>query len=318
MRELSVIIPARNEMFLQQTISNVLENIEADTEIIVICDGGWPDPPVMDHERVVVIHHTVPIGQRAATNEGARVSQAKYIMKLDAHCAVDKGFDKKLIEGCQHDWTLVPAMYNLHAFNWVCSFCGKETYQGKKPTSCSTTYESPGIVCANEDEFEMKIIWKPKPKHLTLSWRFDKNLQFQYWQKHRKRPETRRGNYIETMSFIGACWFMERERYWELDGLDEAHGIWGQVGTEMACKTWLSGGKLLTCKKTWFAHLFRTGNFKGAFGGGSSFPYPLPQSQIDHARKHSQDMWLNNKWPKAIYPLDWLVEKFRPIPDWHE
>ena len=44
-KDLSVIIPARNEMFLQQTIANILENIEADTEVIAVCDGSWPDPP---------------------------------------------------------------------------------------------------------------------------------------------------------------------------------------------------------------------------------------------------------------------------------
>ena len=108
MAELSVIIPARNEIFLQKTIENILENIEADTEIIAVCDGYWPDPPVRDHERVNIIHFTKPVGQRAATNAGARLSQAKYVMKCDAHCAFDKGFDRKLIADCQPDWTMVP------------------------------------------------------------------------------------------------------------------------------------------------------------------------------------------------------------------
>ena len=67
--------------------------MEADTEVIAICDGYWPDPPVVDHPKVTIVHHTKSIGQRAATNEGARISQAKYVMKLDAHCTVDKGFD---------------------------------------------------------------------------------------------------------------------------------------------------------------------------------------------------------------------------------
>jgi hypothetical protein len=114
------------------------------------------------------------------------------------------------------------------------------------------------------------------------------------------------------MSFIGACWFMERERYWELDGLDEGHGSWGQLGTEMACKTWLSGGKLLTSKKTWFSHMFRTNN------QGFSFPYPISGGDIQKAQKYSRDLWLNNRWPKAKYPLSWLVDKFKPVPGWHE
>jgi hypothetical protein len=108
---------------------------------------------------------------------------------------------------------------------------------------------------------------------------------------------------------------MERDRYWELEGCDEKHGSWGQLGTEWACKTWLSGGKLLTYKKTWFAHMFRTGNFSGAFEGGGSFPYHMPWQDQENARIYSKDLWLNDKWPKAIRPLRWIIDHFQP-PDW--
>ena len=37
--DLSVVIPARNEEFLAQTIFNVLENREADTQVLVMLDG---------------------------------------------------------------------------------------------------------------------------------------------------------------------------------------------------------------------------------------------------------------------------------------
>lgn len=94
------------------------------------------------------------------------------------------------------------------------------------------------------------------------------------------------------------------------------HG--GQFGTEIACKSWLSGGKLITSKKTWFGHMFRTGNFRGSGWKGSSFPYELTQEQIEAARAYSKDLWLNDKWDGANYPLSWLIDKFRPIPDWHD
>ncbi len=304
MRDLSIIIPARNEIFLKKTIENIFENIEADTEIIAVLDGYWPDPAIPDHERLTVIHHN-SIGQRAATNEGVRISQAKYIMKVDAHCAFDKGFDRKLIEDCRSDWIMIPTMWNLHAFDWECLKCGNRTYQGVKPETC--------VKCSSK-EFKMVILWQPRGNKVTYSWRFDKNLQFQYWKKHHKRPEAQ-GDFIETMSFIGACMFMERDYYWALDGCDESHGSWGQFGTEWACKTWLFGGKLITTRKTWFAHMFRTGNFNDGHG---SFPYSLSQDQVNIAREYSRDMWLNNKWPKAKYSLLWLVDKFKPVPDWHD
>lgn len=304
MRDLSVIIPALNEVFLQRTIEDILENIEADTEIIAICDGYWPDPVVHDHPRVTVVHHE-SIGQRASTNEGARISQAKYIMKADAHCAFGKGFDRILMEDCQPDWTMIPMMWNLHAFDWVCE-CGERTYQGAKPKSCEK--------CGSQ-KHEMDVIWKPRGNKVTYSWRFDDNMQFQYWRKHRKRPECQ-ADVFETMSCIGASFFMERERFWALDGMDEEHGSWGQYGTELACKAWLSGGKMMTTKRTWFAHMFRTGNFQ--VDGKSAFPYELSNKQIQHARKYSQDLWLNDRWPKATRKLEWLVEHFKPVPDWHD
>src|SRR3989304_8802753 len=118
--DLSILIPARNEMFLAKTIENILENIEGNTEIIAVLDGEWAEPPVPQNERVTVIYHNQSIGQRAATNEAARLSKAKYVMKCDAHCSFDKGFDIKMMKEMKDGWTMVPLMKNLHVFDWVC------------------------------------------------------------------------------------------------------------------------------------------------------------------------------------------------------
>jgi glycosyltransferase involved in cell wall biosynthesis len=313
MSELSVIIPAREEVWLQRTIEDILENSEADTEIIAILDGYWPNPPIPDHPKVTIVHHVESIGQRAATNEGARISQAKFIMKLDAHCALGKGFDRILMEDCEPDWTMIPMLYNLHIFDWECTSCGERTYQGVKPETCKKCHD-----VKDYSGHRMVMVWKPREgKGPYVSWRFDNQMQFRHWRKHGKRPEAQ-GDFVETLSFAGPCFFMHRNRYWDLGGCDEEHGSWGQFGTEWACKTWLSGGKLITTRKTWFAHLFRTGNFKGSGYKGSSFPYPLSGKAQEYAKEYSRDMWLNNKWPKANYPLSWLMEKFKPVPGWHD
>lgn len=305
--DLSVIIPGRNEMFMAKTVENVLANIRGDSEVIAVLDGYWPAPPgLQDHPRLKVIHHTEAVGQRAATNDGAKLSRAKYVMKLDAHCAVDVGFDIKLMKDCQPNHCLVPAMHHLHAFDWVCKDCGHRTYQGVKPNACIKCYKS---------NLEMELVWKPRHNKPHISYRFDKNLQFQYWNSHAKRPECQ-VPLVETMSFIGACMFLERDRFWALGGMDEEHGSWGQFGTEWACKSWLSGGKLIGSRNTWFAHMFRTGNF--AAPGHSTWPYPMSQEQIERAREHSRNLWLNNSWSHQVHNLEWLVEKFSPIPDWHE
>jgi glycosyltransferase involved in cell wall biosynthesis len=108
MSDLSVLIPARNEIFLKRTIEDILAHCEGDTEVIAVLDGAWAEPPIEDHPRVQLIYHSRSIGQRAATNEAARLSTAKYIMKADAHCAFDQGFDVKLMAQCDHDWTVIP------------------------------------------------------------------------------------------------------------------------------------------------------------------------------------------------------------------
>jgi glycosyltransferase involved in cell wall biosynthesis len=300
MRDLSILIPARNEQFLAKTIEDILFNITADTEVITVCDGSWPDPPVEDHPRVTLIYRSQPIGQRAATNEAAKMSTAKFVMKCDAHCSFAKGFDTTLMGDCEDDWTVVPQMRNLHAFDWRCKGCGHQAYQGPYPAKCAQ--------CDNTTDFEQVVVWQPRNHTRNNFMRFDSELHFQYWRQYKKRPEAR-GDLVETMSLLGACFMMRRQRYWELDGLDEQHGSWGQMGTEIACKTWLSGGRLICNKKTWFAHMFRTQT-------GFSFPYPNPG--VHRARAHSNWLWKGNNWPKAKYPLSWLIDKFAPVPDWEQ
>lgn len=300
MRDLSVMIPARNEMFLARTIESILANIGADTEVIAVADGYDPGP-LPGSPRVRLIRMETSIGQRAATNLAARESSAKFVMKCDAHCHFDKDFDVKLIADCERDWTVVPRMYNLHAFDWKCNACGHRTYQGPTLTTCEKCKESRG--------FERVMVWAPRWSRCSDFMRFDRQLIFRYWGEYKKRPEAQH-DIADLMSSVGACWLMHRDRYWEIDGMDEKHGSWGQMGTELACKSWLSGGRQVVNKKTWFSHMFRTQ------GGDFGFPYPLQQQAVDRAREYSRRLWHENRWPKAKLPLQWLINKFAPVPDW--
>lgn len=299
MTDLSILIPARNEMFLTKTIENILENIEGDTEIIAVTDGYWPDPPVPQHERVTVIHHEESIGQRAATNEAAKLSSAKYLMKCDAHCAFDKGFDVKMIKEMHDDWTMAPLMKNLHAFDWVCPD-GHRRYQGPS---------GPCKECGKETVKD--ILWQAKPSPNSVSYCFDSEPHFQYFGEYAKRPESQ-GEITETMSLQGSCWLLTRKKYWELNICDEAFGGWGSQGIEVAVKTWLSGGRVLVNKKTWYAHMFRTQ------GGDFGFPYPISGRDQEKAKSFARDLFFNNKWSLQKRPLSWLVEKFWPVKGWTE
>ena len=321
--DLSVLIPARNEMFLQRTIEDVLAHARAETEVIAVLDGEWPGQAIPDHPRLRLTHSATVIGQRAATNLAARMSTATYVMKLDAHCSVEDGFDVTLIAADRElgrpDITQIPAMYNLHAFNWKCRACGRELYQCPTPRRCEPTENDRDLAsappCGSDKGFDRVMYWDllaggVRGSHRRSEfWRFDQTLHFQYWHDYRKRPEAK-GELVDVMSSVGACFFMRRERFHELGGLDEAHGSWGQFGTEIACKSWLSGGRHIVNKRTWFAHLFRTQ------GGDFTFPYPNPGSQIERARAHSRRLWIDGTWSGAKYPLSWLLQKFAPVPDW--
>jgi len=308
--DLSVLITARNEEFLKRTVEDVLDKRRGKTEVIVILDGAWANPPLEDHQDVTVLYHKESVGQRAAINEAAKLSKAKFIMKLDAHCILSEGFDVELMSKCDYDWTVIPTQYNLHAFNWKCNECGNEWYQGKKPTECLEPGESrkKNEKCKSQS-FKRVMVWKPRWHRKTTTWRFDSDLHFQYWSAFKKRKE-HEGDVVPTMSCLGACWFLHRDRYWDIGGMDEKHGSWGQMGTELACKSWLSGGKMMTSKKSWFAHLFRTQ------GGDFTFPYPQSGNQVANARKHSQNMWRKGTWKGQKHPLSWLIERFWPVPGW--
>jgi len=303
--ELSIIIPARREIFLTRTIQDILENIEADTEVIAVLDGEWVLPPIPQHPRVNVIYVPKSIGQRAATNLGVKLSKAKYVMKVDAHCSFDKGFDRKMIEQMKDDWTLIPVMRNLHAFDYKCYKCGWTQYQGPRP-KCPT--------CGDNGKVRMKMVWIGKKRPQSTSYCFDSQPHFQYFEayKHREPYLTDiKTGLTESMSIQGSCFMTTREKYNELNLSDEDYGSWGNQGIEVACKTWLSGGKVMINHNTWYAHMFRT-------QPGFKFPWEIHEKDVQETKKKVWDDIIGYKLSNQIHPVSWLIEKFAPISGWSE
>ncbi len=311
MKDLSILIPARSEMFLDRTVEDILKNIEADTEIIAVFDGDWADPPIPKHDRVNIIKLNKSIGQRASANLACSLSRAKYVMKVDAHCSFDKGFDRKMLQAFKKtgdNVTMVPVMRNLWAFDWKCYHCGWKKYQGPTPKKCED--------CGRSDRIRRKMVWKGKTNPQSTSYCFDPSPKFSYFNEYKKRPEykkdKREHEITETMSLQGSCFMISRDKYWELKVCDEKIGSWGSQGIEVACKTWLSGGRVLVNHKTWYAHMFRTQ------GGDFGFPYSISGKDQKKAQQYARKLFFENKWPKQIHPLSWLVEKFWPVKHWTE
>lgn len=306
MIELSILIPANKEQFLAKTIQDILENIEAETEIIAVLDSEWADPSIDQHERVTVIYVPKVIGQRAATNLACRIAKGKYVAKVDAHCAFDKGFDRKMLEGFQKmgdNVTMVPVMRNLHVFNWKCHHCGFKQYQGAKPEFCQQ--------CHRNNKIKMQMVWRPRPGTHNYSYAFDSQPHFQYFKEYRETPEFKKmkeetGGYTESMSLQGSFFMCTKEKYWELNLSDEKAGSWGNQGIEVACKTWLSGGRVIANHNTWYAHLFRTQD-------GFSFPYGQSWDAVQKTKDKIWEFFFSGKFKQQIHPVSWLVEKFWPI-----
>jgi len=314
--ELSVIIPGNNEMFISQTIEDILKNKRGKTQIIAVLDGGkWADPPINQHPDVNVIFLPKTVGQRAATNVGVKLSRAKYIAKVDAHTAYDEGWDIKMLEFFKEygdNIIAVPVMRNLHAFDWKCQRCGSRWYQGPAPTRCmkgeaNRVTENP--TCPETRHFKRKMVWQPRKGTWNQAYCFDSEPHFQYFNEYKMRPEYLEGKAkgcTESMSLQGSFFMCTREKYWELKLSDESVGSWGNQGIELACKMWLSGGRVLVNHKTWYAHLFRTQ------GGDFGFPYEHVNN-VDATKQRVWEYFFNGKFKQQIYPVSWLVEKFWPI-----
>ena len=221
MTELSVLIPARNEFLLQRTIDDLSQNIEGDTEIIAVLDGYLPDPPLNPNPRLTVIYNPEAKGQRAGTNQAAKIARGKYLMKVDAHCAFDKGFDVKMMADMQPDWTLIPMMKNLHAFDWICPD-GHRRYQGLSGPCqyklngtewvySETKHNTPlDKVCGKPTKKD--VVWIVKHNPTSTTYRFDKTMHFQYWKELERRQT---GDLVESLSFQGSCFMCTREKYFE-------------------------------------------------------------------------------------------------------
>jgi glycosyltransferase involved in cell wall biosynthesis len=331
--DLSILIPARNEEFLARTIQDILENSEGNTEIIAILDGYLPDPPLKPDPRITIIYNPVAMGQRAATNQAAKIARGKYVMKVDAHCAFDKGFDRKMLEAYAEigddNITMIPLMKNLHMFDWICPE-GHRRYQGLSG-GCNWIFkDNQWVYCEKGSSEQNKypvcgkpttkdVVWIAKRSPNSFTFRFDKTMHFQYFGELAKRPENIKGvltkngtyneRYRETMSIQGSCFMCTKEKYFELDLCSEEFHSWGQQGVEVACKTWMSGGRVISNLNTWYAHCFRTK------GGDFGFPYPNPESLVKENREISRELFQRNKWPKAIHNFQWLLDKFNP-PEW--
>ena len=295
---LSVIIPSRNIPewpYTQKTVTDLFEKATGDVEVIVVLDGYELNPHLIPRENLTVIHNPVSLGMRPAINAGVAIAKGKYICKCDDHCSFSEGYDQILAADCDENWLVVPSRYSLDGENWSWKIKGGRPYG------------------------PMSYLYLTYPQHLDEQFGFGL-----HGRKFYGVSGGRVGGYFEKENKLkhiliddmltcqGSCWFTTKQHFINIGGMQQEGYLDWQEAQEMCFKTWLSGGRCITNKKTWYAHLHK-GNQHGR--GYHMLKHRMVKSQI-----YSTDLWMNNRWPGQIHPLKWLIEKdsWWPIDLWPE
>lgn len=284
MAETSLIVTAWRELYLQETIDNLIENLTGDYEIIVVLDGYWPKPIIRDHPRLILLHRERR-GMRAALNAAASIAQGETLIKLDAHCAIAKGLNQVLYEDCPDNAIMVPRRYSLFLDDWE-----------PKRSRRIVDYEFLCHPSANKGRMHGKP-WKERAME-----RCNKLID-------------------ENMTFQGSCWAMKRNHFWDRLGgySEEGYGTFICEAQEIGLKTWLGGGRTLVNKKTWYAHLWKGEQYRNKFNETFGDKYTrVGHSEYVDGNKFNTDYWMNNRWEGRQHDLSWLIERFWPIPSWPE
>jgi glycosyltransferase involved in cell wall biosynthesis len=271
---LSIAIPSRNEIFLKKTIEDVLKKATGDIEVFPILDGyDLPDEEIVKDSRVkyIRIPNNGQMQKRHGINTAVSIAKGKYVMSLDAHCMMAKGFDEQLAKDHQDNWVQLPRRNRLNAEDWCLQ------HQPNKP---SIDYEY--------------IMWEglKKPEPSLHGFRWD------------ARTIEREHILIDdTLTFQGSCWFMTKEWFNQMGFMQiEGYSGWGQEAEEIGLKTRLHGGRLITNKNTWYAHLH-----KGKKYGRMYF---MNKKANTRCYAYSSSVWLGKHKDFFIG----LIESFMPIP----
>ena len=276
----SIVIPARNERFLNETLEDILKKAEGKIEILVNLDENPPDKYINDPR---VLYHSEHLGMRRGINKCVENAKGEYIMKTDAHCLFGQGFDKILVDNHQkYNWIQVPRRYALDPVNWK-------------------------IEERTDDKYPIDYMYTDFPRKGK---RNDDGTHGVPWKERREERKDPKYDIDETPCFQGSCYFMTRNYFLTgLEGLhEEGYGEYAQETQEICFKTWLTGGSVMVNKKTFYAHLH-----KGQTYGRM---YHLPGGVVE-ADAWSASHWLNNEEPGMAHRFEWLIDvKFPNMPGW--
>lgn len=273
---LSIILPVYREPYLNNTLRCLLKAAD-DIEIIPVIDGCHLEEPIIEDPKIKPIFLEKNKGMRGAINEGIRAAKGEYLMKIDAHCVIEEGYDKKLTN-FPENWLMIPRRYPLI-----------------------------------EDIWDRDVKGRIKDYHYLT---FPGTDDPKYGYSFQVQPFKREGPDIDdTMTFQGSCWLANRDYFMKHVGfLDSTYyGTFAQEQQEIGLKYWLGGGAVKVNKNVWYAHLFKKG--KHYESAKFSVRHKKDEAHVK-GNEYSTRHWMGNEEPNMIHPFSWLVEKFWPLPEW--
>jgi len=295
MSKVSVIIPARKEAYIRETVNGVLSNAAGDVEVILVIDGPMPDYELPKDKRLRIYHNPQVHGLRACLVAAIDVAKGKYLMKLDAHCSLGEGWDKILQADCEDNWIVVPSRYLLDVSTW-------EIQTGL-----------PIVRTRRVDA--MAYVYPYRSHHPTDHW-----ITGRPWLE--RKEEYKDEMLLEDMCFQGSMWFMHKEHFYRIGGMptSDGYGTFDSECQELALKTQLGPweGKVMRNKNTWYAHWSKP---------PIHWREPEKYGRITDEEKKQCMRWVfyhwwNNKWVGHKHTFQWLVDKFSPLPgfpdNWRE
>ena len=257
--KLSVLIPSKNELYLEKTRQDVLSRARGDVEVLVYEDKG------------------IGNGLRHGINEMVKKATGDYLLKLDAHCMLDGGFDLKLIEAHHPNWVQIPRRKRLDAERWMVIEDGREPVDYEHLVFRN--------LVSSEGQLSSKgFIWGTPWDTLT-----------------RDRKDILIDN---TPHFQGSCWFMSKEWFQECSFMDLLYGGFAQESEEILFTTLKRGGEVKVNKNTWYAHLHKNKEAREWFR--------LDSEDMKTGYTHSYNLWVD----KNRELFEKYINSFPLMPDW--
>ena len=293
---LSVIIPSRNCKYVNNTVEDLFRNATGQIEVIVLLDGYWPVPEIKPHANLTIVHKPQVTGMRKSVNIGVALAKGKYIAKCDDHCMFGKGFDEILQKDMQDDWLVNPSRYSMDAEKWE---------RGRGPTEyLFITYPyTPDNMYGNGLHGRKWIGENGFGKNMGVT-------EFYWMEVHNKHKPI-----DDMMTFQGSFWMMTKEKYLAIGGLDEKHcDLMENEPQELGFKVWLSGGRCIVNKNTWYAHMHKSERERDNHGR----TWKLSWQAMRETGRFQTYYWMSDLWPLATRKMEWFVEHFWPIPSWPE